>query len=107
MKAVLGPILLLISLTAAFSCSAFAESAHDLFKRKCAACHGASGAGDTTIGKNLKVRDLGSQDVQKQSDAELSTIIAKGTARRMPAFENRLSKDQITELAKFIRTLKK
>jgi len=41
-----------------------ADGGADTYKAKCAACHGATGAGDTAMGKNLKLRDLGSADVQ-------------------------------------------
>jgi mono/diheme cytochrome c family protein len=86
--------------------SSAADTGADLYKAKCASCHGASGAADTAIGKNLKLKDLSSADVQKQSDAELTTIIEKGK-KPMPAYEGKLTKDQIQELVKYIRTLKK
>jgi cytochrome c6 len=78
----------------------------DTYKAKCASCHGATGAGDTAMGKNLKLRDLGSAEVQKLSDAELTTVIAKGK-KPMPGYEGKLTNDQINDLVKFIRTLKK
>jgi len=83
----------------------FADGGAD-FKAKCAACHGANGAGDTMMGKNLKLRDLGSADVQKQSDDELAGIITKGKGK-MPSYDGKLTKDQIGDVVKFIRTLKK
>ncbi len=46
-----------------------------LYKTKCAACHGADGKGETAIGKADKIRDLGSAEVQQQSDADLTAII--------------------------------
>ena len=52
------------------------------------------------------MRDLGSADVQKQSDADLTGIITKGKGK-MPAYDGKLSADQITDLVKYIRTLKK
>lgn len=107
MKAGLGPLLTVISLTLVFSVYTFAESGVEIFKKKCSGCHGANGAGDTTIGKNLKPRDLRSADVQKQTDEELSAIIGKGKSGRMPAYENKLTREQITDLVRFIRTLKK
>jgi mono/diheme cytochrome c family protein len=82
-----------------------AEAGADTYKAKCAACHGARGTGDTVIGKNLKLRSLGSEEVQKQSDDDLFTIINKGK-HGMPAFEGKLSKDQIQDLVKFVRSLK-
>ncbi|MGC1417779.1 MAG: cytochrome c [Candidatus Acidiferrum sp.] len=77
-----------------------------LFKAKCAACHGADGKGDTGMGKMYKIRDLGSADVQKQSDAELTTIISDGK-NKMPGYGKSLKPDEIKELVGFIRTLKK
>ena len=102
MKAILRASLAALTLALVFSIYSFA----DTFKAKCAMCHGATGAGDTVIGKNMKLRDLGSADAQKQSDDELTTIIAKGKGK-MSSFENKLSKEQITDVVKFIRSLKK
>ena len=60
------------------------------------------------IGKNLKLRALGSDEVQKQSDEVLTEIISKGKGKnRMPSFERKLSKDQIADLVTYIRSLKK
>ena len=76
------------------------------FKDKCAPCHGKTGAGDSKLGENLRVRDLGSPDVQKQSDAELEAIIVRGRGK-MPAYGGKLSKEQIDEIVKWIRMLKR
>ncbi len=78
----------------------------DLFKGKCGSCHGPDGAGKTTMGTMLKIRDLHSEDVQKQPDADLNRIIAKGK-NKMPAFDGKLKKEQIEELVVYIRTLGK
>lgn len=83
-----------------------ADSGADVFKSKCAACHGAEGKGDTAMGKGMKLKDLGSDDVQKMSDADLTTVIEKGK-KPMPAYEGMLTKEQITDVVKYIRTLKK
>jgi len=105
MKNVLNLFLVVLVLALIFSTCAFAQGA-DTYKAKCAMCHGPNGAGDTVMGKNLKLRDLGSADVQKQSDDDLATIIGKGK-NKMPAFDGKLTKDQINDLVKYIRTLKK
>jgi len=89
-----------------FSACALAESGADIYKAHCSACHGSRGAGDTMLGKNLKLRPLGSVDAQKQSDAELAAIIGKGR-NRMPSYDRKLSKDQITDLVKYVRSLRK
>jgi mono/diheme cytochrome c family protein len=89
-----------------FSIYSLADGGADAYQKKCLPCHAANGAGDTMIGKNLKLRPLGSADVQKQSDDELATIVSKGK-KRMPSFERKLSKDQIRDVVKYIRSLKK
>ena len=77
-----------------------------LFKTKCAVCHGADGKGETAMGKANKLRDLGSADVQKQTDAELSTIVEGGKAK-MPAYGKSLKPEQIKGLVAYIRSLAK
>jgi cytochrome c6 len=106
MKTILKASLILLALALVFSGYTFADAGGDTFKAKCAACHGATGAGDTTMGKNMKLRDLGSADVQKQSDDELTAIIAKGKGK-MPPYDGKLTKEQIGDVVKFIRSLKK
>lgn len=100
-------ILVVISIfVLAFAAVAQAEDAAAIFKAKCATCHGATGAGDTGMGKTLKLRALGSADVQKQTDDALNTIISKGKGK-MPAYAAKVSADDVKGLVKFIRTLKK
>ncbi len=89
-----------------FSTYTLAESGADIYKTKCAACHGSNGAADTMLGRNLKLRSLASDDVQKQSDDELAIVISKGKDK-MPPFGRKLSKEQIADVVKYIRSLKK
>jgi mono/diheme cytochrome c family protein len=105
MKMILRASPAVIALALICSTYTFADGAAD-FKAKCAACHGPDGAANTTMGKNMNIRDLGSADVQKQSDADLAGIIGKGKGK-MPAYDGKLTKDQIDGLVKYIRTLKK
>jgi cytochrome c6 len=77
-----------------------------LYKAKCAACHGADGKGETAVGKTNKIRDLGSADVQAQSDDVLAGIIGSGKGK-MPAYGKSLKPEQIKDLVAYIRTLKK
>jgi len=83
-----------------------ADEGADLFKSKCAMCHGPDGAGKTMIGEKLKIPDLQSADVQKKTDADLKAIIAKGKDK-MPAYDAKLSKEQIDKLVAYIRDLAK
>jgi cytochrome c6 len=77
-----------------------------LYKAKCVACHGADGKGETAVGKTNKIRDLGSSDVQAQSDDVIAGIIGSGKGK-MPAYGKSLKPDQIKELVAYIRSLKK
>lgn len=82
------------------------DAAATLYKTKCAACHGTDGKGETTMGKANKLRDLASADVQKQSDADLTTFVSAGK-NKMPGYGKSLSADQIKSLVGYIRGLSK
>jgi cytochrome c6 len=89
-----------------FGSGAKADDAAGLFKTKCAACHGADGKGETAMGKANKLRDLGSPDVQKQSDADLAAVIEQGKGK-MPAYAKSLKPEQVKDLVGYIRSLSK
>ena len=105
MKNVLKVVLAVMTFALVFSTWSLADSGAD-FKAKCSLCHGADGKGDTAMGKKFAVKDMASADVQGKSDADLSTTITKGKDK-MPAYDGKLTKEQIDGLVKYIRTLKK
>jgi len=105
MKTVLKAGFAILIFALVFSTWALADGA-DIFKAKCAMCHGPDGAGKTAMGQKFNLRDLGSADVQKQSDADLNGIITNGKDK-MPSYNGKLSADDISSVVKFIRTLKK
>ncbi len=83
-----------------------AEDGAALFKAKCAACHGQDGSGNTAIGKKSALRDLRSADVQKQTDAELTTRIADGNGKPAHAYKKKGMTDaQIKALVAHIRSI--
>lgn len=86
--------------------AAFADDAAALYKAKCASCHAADGSGDTAMGKAMKLRDLRSADVQKQTDKELYTLTADGKGK-MPAYKAKLSEAEINGLVAHMRDLAK
>lgn len=94
-----------LALFAATASPLFAADASTLYKSKCVACHAADGTG-SAVGKKIGVRDFHSPDVQKESDADLTTAIAKGR-NKMPAYEKTLQPDEIKALVAFIHTLQK
>ena len=87
------------------SAIASAQTTEALYKSKCTVCHGADGTGTTPMGKKLVVRDFHSDEVSKMTDEELFGITKKGKIK-MPAYDKKLTDDQIKALVKYIRTLK-
>lgn len=106
MKRTILAAVLMLMVAGLATTRAMAAGAEDLYKSKCAMCHGPDGSGDTTMGKKYNIRDLRSADVQKESDAQLEEIITKGK-NKMPSYDGKLTKDQIKDLVAYIRTLKK
>jgi mono/diheme cytochrome c family protein len=81
---------------------AFAADGAATFKAKCASCHGADGKGQTPMGKKMNLRDLGSPEVQKQTDKELYdwTAVGKG---KMPGYKDKLTDAEIKALVAHMR----
>ncbi len=103
---VFGTLVLLLLISSLMIYANAADSGAALFTSKCAACHGADAQGKTAMGAKMNIRNLVSPEVQKQSDAELTQVISKGK-NKMPAYEGKLSKDEIAQLTAHIRTLAK
>jgi cytochrome c6 len=105
MKNILKAILVVLAVVLVFSTWSLADGGADLFKAKCAMCHGPDGKGQTAMGKTLNLKDLGSAEVQSQSDADLTNTVTNGKGK-MPKYDGKLTKDQISDVVKYIRTLK-
>ena len=84
----------------------YAADGAALYKAKCASCHGADGSGMTPMGKAMKLRDLSSAAVQKQSDAELTKVTADGKGK-MPAYKGKMTDAEIAAVVAHIRSMKK
>lgn len=103
----IGKSLLFAVAVFAFTAPARAQSGGPaVYKAKCAMCHGMDGKGETSVGKALKLRDLGSPEVQKQSDAELIAITANGKGK-MLGYKGKLTDEQIKDVVAYCRTFKK
>ena len=81
--------------------AAQAADSASLYKTKCALCHGADGAGKSTM-KNTELR---TSEVQEQTDAQLQEAVANGKGK-MPAYKGKLSKEQLASLVTYIRILR-
>ena len=81
---------------------AFAADGAAVYKAKCASCHGADGKGQTPMGKRMNLRDLGSPEVQTQTDKELYdwTAVGKG---KMPGYKDKLTDEEIKALVAHMR----
>jgi len=88
----------------AMSAPAVAEDAAALYKAKCQVCHGADGK-PSAAGEKMGAKDFHAPDVVKMSDADLIKITKEGKGK-MPAYNGKLTDDQITELIKHVRSLK-
>lgn len=85
---------------------AFAADGAAVYKAKCASCHGVDGKGQTPMGKKMNLRDLGSPEVQKQTDKELYdwTAVGKG---KMPGYKDKLTDEEIKALVTHMRAFAK
>ena len=106
MKLLKRVALVSLALALAIPTIAFAQaSGADTFKAKCAMCHGADGSASTGMGKSMGLKPLGSPDVQKMSDADMTALITNGKGK-MPAYKGKLTDAQISDVVKYVRTLK-
>ena len=78
-----------------------------VFDKSCKSCHGATGEPNPAIAKMMKVemKDLGSADIQKMSDADLKKVVAEGFGKMKP-ITSVTGKAQ-DEVVAYIRTFKK
>ena len=105
-------VTLTVSVLIAAPLSLRAADAKTNWANNCAQCHGASGKGDTKMGKMLNAADL--TDSKKQAsftDAQAATAIKDGVKQNgkttMKAFGGKLSDEEIKALVAYVRTLKK
>ena len=96
----------LLMLVVALAPVAFAADGAAIYKAKCASCHGADGKGQNAMGKKMNLRDLGSPEVQKQTDKELYdwTAVGKG---KMPGYKDKLTDAEIKALVAHMRAFAK
>jgi mono/diheme cytochrome c family protein len=74
----------------------------------CPVCHGASGAGDTAMGKKNNIPDYRSAAVQSQTDEQLVKTIreGKGPVSASAHKSKALTADQAKAVVAWIRSLK-
>ena len=104
--------MILITFTAITFCAAAASAAdakagEAVFTKSCKSCHGADGTPNPAIAKAMKVemKNLGSAEVQAQSDADLAKIISEGKGKMKPV--KTVSGPAVDNVVAYVRTLKK
>ena len=104
--------MILIAVTAIAFCATGASAADSkagqaTYAKSCKSCHGADGTANPAIAKMLKVdmRNLGSAEVQAQSDDAMEKIITAGKGKMKPV-ASVTGKDADNVVA-YVRTLKK
>lgn len=97
----------MILLAASIAGPAYAQSSGaDLYKTKCAMCHGADGLAATPMAKSMKVLSFKDPAMIKASDAQFIASTTNGKAK-MPAYKGKLTDAQIKDVVAYIRTLQK
>ena len=79
------------------------DDGKQMYGKKCLACHALDGSGDKPLGKKVGTPDL---RVSTLPQAAIERVIADGRGKMMP-YKDRLTPDQISALAAYVRELRK
>ncbi|HUK92308.1 MAG TPA: cytochrome c [Blastocatellia bacterium] len=82
------------------------KSGGEIYEKECAKCHGKDGRGKTFRGKMVHAQDFTDPNWQSQtSNDQIAKSIADGK-NKMPAYGNKLSKEEIRSLVEVVRGFK-
>jgi mono/diheme cytochrome c family protein len=85
--------------------SSMPEKSDRLFRRFCVMCHGRDGKGSEAGGQLPGIPDFTAPAWHlKSSDARLVVSVLEGKGSNMPAFQEKLSREQIRELITYVRS---
>lgn len=100
-------IVTLTGLSATAALAADAKAGQDVFAKSCKSCHGADGTPNPSIAKMMKVdmKNLGSADVQSQSDGDIAKIVTEGKGKMKPV--KSVSGPAVDNVVAYVRTPKK
>ena len=77
-----------------------------IFKERCAMCHGQDGTASTPMGKMMHIPSFKAAALVKAPESQLIAATENGKGR-MPAYKGKLSAQQIKDVVAYIRTLQK
>jgi mono/diheme cytochrome c family protein len=86
-----------------------ARTPKEIFEQRCVACHGADGKAQTKKGRQLKAKDFTKARFQQHTtDKEIVDAITNGIKKKkMPAFKDKLSPEEIQSLVGYVRAFGK
>lgn len=105
-KVILAVLVLAFALFLALPNLSWAQA--DVYKAKCAACHGADGKG-SAAGVKMGAKPFSSPDVQKMSEADIVDYIENGGPQKKPThvFANKgVDPAEAGKLATYVKSLK-
>lgn len=79
--------------------SADTPAAAEIFAKRCAACHGKDGKGDTPMAKKLGAKDI---SALTGSEADIQKTIETGKGK-MPAFKGKITDAELAAVAKYVK----
>ncbi len=99
--------LTVLALSTAAASAADAKAGHVVFDKSCKSCHGLDGTPNPAIAKMMKVemRNLGSAEVQSQSDDAIEKIVTAGKGKMKPV--KSVTGPAVENVVAYVRTLKK
>lgn len=86
----------------------WADDASNLFKSKCAVCHGLTGRADTPMASKQSIPSFNSDRVKKQSPIEIQDFILNGGKEKKSSHawaHKGMSQDEGTRLAAYVKQL--
>jgi mono/diheme cytochrome c family protein len=97
----------LISFFAAGVSAADEKAGQAVYDKSCKTCHGPDGTPNSSVAKMMKVdmKNLGSAEVQAQSDADIKTIVTAGKGKMKPV--KTVAGADVDNVVAYVRTLKK
>ena len=101
----IGIALLLLPLLFVSAAPQGSEVGKTVFEARCATCHGPDGKSATRAGEMTQSPDLTLKNWKNGTAlADVEKLIREG-AGKMPKYEDKLSAEEITEVAKYVRDL--
>jgi mono/diheme cytochrome c family protein len=84
-----------------------AERGREVYTANCGRCHGADGAGRTRMAEIVEPPDMSDPAWQRQrSTSRMIASVANGRGQ-MPAFNKKLTRQEIAAAVAYVRTLKR